>query len=198
MKKIITLAGALALLAFSCGEEEGVTPQEPDRLEPTSPANVLKDVAIAFNQRDVNLLKAMLGPNFVFYFDPRDVGRDIGGYIIPESWSYDEFREATTNLFSRAHSINLTIDVGHVGEPGAGEKSYSVLDIETSLLVMVDESSGFLGEGFGDYEFEIYQGKTGGKFWRLTKWADKRYHAGDASRANEVASVGVILAYYRY
>jgi hypothetical protein len=187
----------IAFLALACGEEEVTGPQEPDRYMPTSPANVLKNVELAFDNRDINLLTAMLSTEFVFYFDPRDVGRNIGGYIIPESWSYDEFRDAAANLFSRAYSINLTIDVGHVGEPAPGKKSYNAPDVKTSLLVMVDDVSGFLGEGFGDYGFEIYRGKTGREFWRLIKWADHRYRGGDASPANKVASVGIILAYYR-
>lgn len=197
MKRMLLLAAALALFGLACSDEEEPAPP-PKQFEPSSPVNVLKNVELSFDRRDANLLSAMLGPGFVFHFDPRDVGRDIGGYIIPESWPYDEFREAAANLFSRAHSINLTIDVGHVGEPAPGKKSYSAPDIETSLLVMVDESSGLLGDGSGDYEFEIYQSKTGGEFWHLTTWADQRYRGGDAAPANEVASVGIILAYYRY
>jgi len=89
MKKMVILAAAVALLALSCGEEEGVAPQEPDRFAPTSPANVLKNVGLAFTNRDVDLLKAMLSTNFVFYFDPDDVGQRVPGsqYVIPESWN---------------------------------------------------------------------------------------------------------------
>jgi hypothetical protein len=110
VKKVIIAPVAIALLLLACGEE-GVTPTEPERLEPTSPVNVLKNVAISFNQRDINLLKAMLGPNFVFYFDPRDVGQNPpeSHYVIPESWNRGEFIEAVNDLYKKAFRVSLSI-----------------------------------------------------------------------------------------
>jgi hypothetical protein len=71
VKKIIIASVAVALLLLACFEEEGVTPRVPDRVEPTSPAHVLRNVEISFNQRDINLLKAMLSADFVFYFEAK-------------------------------------------------------------------------------------------------------------------------------
>jgi len=200
MKKMITLAAAVALLALSCGDEEGVTPLEPDRIEPTSPANVLKNVEISFNRRDIDLLKAMLSTTFVFYFDPDDVGQHPPGseYIIPESWSYTEFRTAVGNMFTKAYSISLTIPTGNVGTPRENETEYRADKIPISLLLMVDELNGYLADqGYCNYEFESYDSEAGKKCWRLTGWWDLTSgEPADGRLGVEPTSFGKLLAMY--
>ncbi len=200
MKKMVTLAAALALLALSCGDEEGVTPREPDRLAPTSPANVLENVEISFNQCDVDLLKAMLSTNFVFYFDPDDVGQHPPGsqYEIPESWSYTVFSHAVNNMFTKAYSISLTIPTGGVGNPGENETRYRADNISINLTVMVDELNGYRADqGFCDFAFESYTSETGKKCWRLTGWWDRTaVPAADVRFAARPTSFGKILAMF--
>ena len=198
MKKMITVAAALALLALSCGEEEGVTPQKPERLEPTSPVFVLKNVELAFNQRDINLLKAMLGPNFVFYFDPHDVGQYPPGkhYPIPESLSREEFLQAVSNMFRKAYSINLTISTGRVGTPGENETKYKAENVSLSLLVMIDSLNGYIADrGYCNFEFERYEA-AGKKYWRLTGWWDRTSEGYDEYPGIAPSSLGRILAMY--
>jgi hypothetical protein len=200
MKKMITLGAAFALLALSCGEEEGVTPQEPDRLEPTSPANVLKNVEISFNNRDVDLLKAMLSTTFVFYFDPDDVGQNPPGrrYEIPESWSYTEFWKAVDNMFTKAYSISLTIPTGNVGTPGENETKYSAENISINFLVMVDELNGYMADqGYCNFAFESYTSEAGKKCWRLTKWWDRTAVPADVRTGLATTSLGKILTLFR-
>jgi len=200
MKKIITLAAAVALLALSCGEEEGVTPREPDRLAPTSPANVLENVELAFNNRDVELLKAMLSTTFVFYFDPDDVGQNPPGkpYKIPESWSYAEFYNAVNNLYTEAYSIKLTIPTGNVGTPGENETTYRADKISISLLVMVDELNGYMADqGYCNFAFESYTSEAGKKCWRVTKWWDRTAVPADARLGVSPASLGKVFALFK-
>ncbi len=200
MKKAIIASVAVAVLTLACGEEEGVTPRVPDRVEATSPANVLKNVEISFNQRDVNLLKAVLSENFVFYFDPRDVGSSPPGsqYHIPESWSYTEFWHALNNMFDKAYSINLSIPTGRVGTPGENETTYRADNISLSLLVMVDELNGFVAEaGYCNFEFERYESAGGKKYWRLTKWWDRTSQGYDEYPGTGPASIGKVLALYK-
>ncbi len=202
MKKatIASVAVTLLLLMFACGEEEGVTPRAPDRVEPTTPANVLKNVAISFNQRDVNLLKAMLGPSFVFYFDPRDVGQRPPGktYLIPESWSRTEFLQAAKNMFDKAYAINLSIPTGRVGTPGENETTYRADNISLSLLVMIDELNGFIADGgYCNFEFERYESAGGKKYWRLTGWWDRTSEFFDEYPGVEPVSLGKVLVLYR-
>ena len=200
MKRITPIIVMLTLLALACGEEEGVTPTVPDRFEPTSPVNVLKNVEISFNRSDINLLKAMLSTNFVFYFDPRDVGSNPPGsqYRIPESWSYTEFWQVLNKMFRQAYSINLSISTSRVGSPGESETKYKADNVKISLLVMIDDLNGFIADGgYCNFEFERYEATSGKKYWRLTKWWDRTSECLDGYPGAEGASLGRVLALFR-
>ena len=200
MKKIILLVIALTLLALACNEDT-VTVNEDYRLLPTSPANVLKNVERAFNRRDINLLKGMLSENFVFYFDPDDVGQNPPGvpnYEIPEWWTYTTFWQAVSRMYTNAYSISLTIPTAGFGEPAPSEETYKAENISIKFLVMVDEENGYLADhGYCDFEFERYDGEEGRKFWRLTKWWDRTATSSDANPGVSPASFGKVLALYR-
>jgi len=198
VKKVLIFTIATAILLLACGEEEGVTPREPDRLEPTSPANVLKNVEISFNERATKILVSALSENFVFYFDPRDVGQSPPGseYIIPESWSYTEFWMALNKMFTRAYSISLSIPTGRVGEPGESETTYKAENISISLLVMIDDLNGFIADGgYCNFEFERYEA-AGKKYWRLTGWWDRTSPGYDENRGVAPTSLGRVLALF--
>ncbi len=201
MKKVIIASLTVAALTLACGGEEGVTPRQPDRLEPTSPANVLKNVAISFNQSDVNLLKAMLSESFVFYFDPRDVGSSPPGkpeYKIPESWSYTEFWSAAARMFHLAYAISLNIPTSRIGIPGERQTEYQVDNVNISLLVMVNELNGFIADGgYCNFAFEAYYNEKEGKRWRLTGWWDFTSVYADETPGLEPTSLGKILALYK-
>ena len=200
MKKILLSGMALTLLALACNEPP-VAVEEDYRLLPTSPAQVLKNVEIAFNQRDINLLKGMLSENFVFYFDPDDVGTNPPGvpnYRIPESWTYTDFWQAVSRMFTNAYSISLTIPTAGVGEPAPSEETYKAENISIKLLVMVDEVNGFIADtGYCDFQFERYDGEEGRKLWRLTKWWDRTATSSDANPGVAPTSFGKVLALYR-
>jgi hypothetical protein len=194
---VYALAAAGALLAVGCFED--VPPPRGDRVEPTTPARVLTNVAASFNQRDINLLKAMLSKNFVFYFDPRDVGKSPPGsnYIIPESWSYTEFWQALNNMFTTAYSIDLKIPTNPVGTPGENETTYRADNITLSLLVRLNELNCFFSDhGYCNFEFERYEGTSGKKYWRLTGWWDRTSEGYDANPGVGPSSFGKILALY--
>jgi hypothetical protein len=197
MKEMIPFAAALALLGLGCFED--VPPPPPEHPEPTAPANVLENVELAFNNRDVDLLKAMLSAEFVFYFDPKDVGERAPGrgYIIPEYWSYTEFWNAANNMFTEAYSISLTIPTDQVGTPGENETTYTAEKISISLLVMADELSGYLADnGYCNFDFESYTSKKGKKQWRLTNWWDHTAVPADCRTGVSPPSLGKVLAVY--
>ncbi len=196
---IVSVCVAAAALWLSCGGEEGVTKPTPERPEPTTPARVLKNVEIAFNQRDIGLLKAMLSENFVFYFDPNDIGsRPPGGkYIIPESWGYTELWQAIYNLFQKAYAIDMAINTDNVGAPAPGANTYCAENISVSLTVMVDPSNGFIVDGYCNFAFERYAAANGKNYWRLTKWWDHTCQGFDGPRTSEPTSLGRIFALYK-
>jgi hypothetical protein len=198
MKKAILSATAVAVLVLGCFKGEVTTPVETYPA-PTTPVNVLKNVEIAFNRGDINLLKAMLSPNFVFYFDPRDVGQSPPGshYVIPESWSYTGFWCAAQNMFRQAYSISLSIPTGQVGTPGEHENAYKADYISISLLVMLDELNGYRADGgYCNFEFEKYTAEDGKKYWRLTGWWDRTAAFNDEYTGVAPTSLGRILALF--
>jgi hypothetical protein len=198
VKRVFVIAAAAALLLAACKEESGVGPG-PTYPQPTSPAACLTCVEISFNQRDVNLLKAMLSERFVFYFDPDDVGQHPPGsqYVIPETWSYAEFRQAVQQMFFKAYSISLTIPTGGVGTPAPGQTTYLAENVTLRLLVMVDDLNGYIADGgYCNYEFERYEGAEGKKLWRLTGWWDNTAVCYDANPGVAPTSLGRVLALY--
>jgi hypothetical protein len=201
MKKILLSAMALTLLLVACGEEEGVAPNKDYRLVPTSPRAVLINIETAFNRRDIGLLKAMISPNFVFYFDPDDVGQTPPGgshYVIPESWSYTEFWKAIERLFEGAYRISLTIYAAGVGEPDPEATTYRAENIRLRILVMIDDVNGFLVDrGYCNFEFEKYRSEGGADRWRLTKWWDNTAVPADAKPGLAPTSLGRILSLFR-
>ncbi len=201
MNKLINLALALALLPLACGEEEPPPPPPPSPPEYTSPATVLKAVQISFNRREIDYLKKSLSPDFVFYFDPRDVGQSPPGgrYIIPESWSYDQFTKAAYTMLQVAYSISLLVRVEPLRRPGENVTTYKAEGVTISLLVMIDEYNGCLIDGgYCDFAFERYATEKGERLWRLTGWWDHTSEFFDEYHGVAPFSLGLVLAmYYR-
>ncbi len=198
MKKVIVgVIVVTALLALSCGEEEGITRPPLEYL----PADVIDGVELSFNQRNIDVLKKCLSPDFVFYFDPDDVGQNPPGkpgYEIPTSWSYTEFWRALSNLFAKAYSINLYISTSGIGTPGEKETRYKAENVRISLLVMVDEVNGFIADGgYCNFAFETYYNEKKEKSWRLTGWWDFTSDYFDRAPALIPTSLGKILAMYK-
>jgi hypothetical protein len=196
MMKVIVGVIVVTALALSCGEEEGIT--QPPRV--FLPADVLESVETSFDHRDIDLLDKCLSSDFVFYFDPDDVGQKPPGkeYEIPESWSYTEFWRALSNLFYRAYYINLYISSSRIGIPGEKEIRYKAENVSISLLVMVDELNGYIADGgYCNFAFGAYYNEKEGKQWRLTGWWDFTSVYADEAPGLEPTSLGKILAMYK-
>jgi hypothetical protein len=190
----------LLVAATACDEMyEPPGPPPPRWPDLTSPANVLRTVEASFNQRDIDLLRKSISPNFVFYFDPRDVGQTppTNNYLITESWPDEWFWNAAHNMFNEAYSINLSINTNGVGEPEPEENTYRADNIDLALLVMVDELNGYVADGYCNFEFESYPTKEGKKHWRITNWWDRTAPVNGKSNGIKPMSLGRILATYR-
>ncbi len=196
MKKVIIGVIVVTALALSCGEEEGITRPPPSNV----PADTIDAVEISFNQRDIDLLKRCLSPDFIFYFDPDDVGQNPPGstYIIPESWSYTGFWSALYNMLYRAYSINLYISTSRIGIPSEKETRYKAENVSISLLVMIDDLNGFIADvGYCNFAFEAYYNEKEEKRWRLIGWWDFTSAHADEAPGLEPTSLGKILALYK-
>jgi len=164
-------AAAAALLAAGCI----FSPPPPTGDIPidywASPDNVLTAIENSYKGRDINLYKGALDQEkFVFYFNPNDVGKPVGTYIIPISWTYTEDYEATGNMFQEAYTISLEIQP--VGKPPEGATEFIAYNVAINLLVMVDEVDGYRADqGYCNFKFKKYieEGKV---HWRLVQWWD--------------------------
>ncbi len=201
MRKVTTgVVVAAALLPLACGEEEGITRPRIPVPNPVYPADVIENVEHSFNQKDIDLLKKCLSSEFVFYFDPDDVGQKPPGkeYIIPTSWSYTEFWKASYNMFGKAYDVNLSIPTSRIGIPGENETTYKAENVSLSLLVMVDEYNGFIADGgYCDFAFEAYYNEQKEKRWHLTGWWDFTSVRADRLPGLEATSLGRILALFK-
>jgi hypothetical protein len=189
----------VAALTFTCGDNVIIN-GEIHPIEPTSPANVLKIVEISFNQRDIDLLKRALSTNFVYYTDPGELGRprpEGTPSRPPPIYSFTEFWHIAYNMFNGAYSITLSIPTGRVGEPGPEENTFRAGDVELSLLVAVDELSGYVADkGYCHFEFEKYKNEQGRDRWRLTKWWDDTEGGADEPPGFERVPLWYILSLY--
>ncbi|MCP4231480.1 MAG: hypothetical protein GY771_15210 [bacterium] len=192
MKRILLISLTLTvLLGASCKETTG--PEDGVDRTPDTPEKCLYGVEYSFNHYNIGLYKAMLSPDFTFYFNPSDVGKDVDGYTIPSSWGYEEDWTATDNMFNNAYEITMELPEGDVGDPPEGATTYTASNIGISLLVMFDKDNGILADkGTCEYVFEkVVEGDE--TYWVIKDWRDFTYKKKGA----ESASVGTIKAIYK-
>ncbi len=197
---IVVLASLLA--ATACEEMYPPPPPPPPSRWPdsTSPATVLKTVEVSFTVRNIEYVKKSLSPEFIFYPDPRDMGRTPppNNPETPSSWDYESFCNVVSNMFNEAYSINLSIITRGVGEPEPEEKTYLADNIDLTLVVMVDEKHGYIADkGYCNFEFESYPTEERKRNWRLTKWWDRTSEVNGKSNGIKSSSLGRILAMYQ-
>ncbi len=185
MKRILfTFISLGIVLGIACNETTG-----PD-IQGVTPTERIYNVELSFNARDVTLFERQLTDDFTFYFNENDVGNDVNGYIIPESWNRDDISRAVDNLLELAHDVNLQLPEEDVGTPPEGATTYTADNIAVSLLVMVDENNGFIAnKGMLEFTFENTP-VSGIDQWSIIEWKDFTY----AKKGVESTSFGDILA----
>jgi len=193
MKRILLITLALAVLL-------GVACKDPVAPEPTyyasSPVQCISYLEQAFNDRDISIFEKQLSPDFTFYFNEADVGKEVNDYTIPESWDYDHERRAVWNIFrpydeGGAYDVSMQLSENDVGTPPEGATEYTAENIGISLLVMVDEDIGYITNK-GTLMFNFEKANNGTEdYWRITDWRDVTY-AGKRTGY----SLGEMKAYY--
>lgn len=188
----------LALVFLSCGGPEGLS-SGPDiaMLEPTDPKYVLFNVCVGFEERHRKILKANLCDDFIFHFDPEDVGANVNGYIIPKYWTLDEFYAAAANIFAAAYVIDCTLSYRGIGTPGPGETEFRAEDVRLGFRVLVDRLNGYeTYGGYCDFEFRGYAPGDGKTYWRVSRWWDRTYVEPPGDYEIVDTTLGRILAMY--
>jgi len=188
MKRALLSLIVIGLLFAACDD---VIIEPPERT-PATPTDCAYFLEVSFNTQDIQLYKSCLSPDFTFYFDPEDVGRDIDGYIIPESWDYEEDWNAVHNMFTDAYDVSFNIAESEIGNPEEGETEYLAEDIPVQLLVMIDENNGFNGNGICDFTFGTYD-SNGQTYWRIKDWWDGRQTGGERG----FSTIGIIKVLFK-
>lgn len=179
MKRLAYLIRGLLMAAALLGlagclfnpPETKPTAELPD-IENTTPANVLRNIERAYNQKDYQLYKKCLAPSYVFYFNPQDVGYVIGEYTIPVSWNQVEDLDAARAMFNEAYSIMMDIPAENIKDPEQGETTFRTGQVEMQLTLLTAPGTGYMiGAGYCIFEFERYY-ENGNPLWRMTKWWD--------------------------
>lgn len=194
MKRIILILLSLTVLfGLACNEETITNPIPEKDYTADSPVECIYNLELSFNSRDIELYRAMLSPNFTFYFNQQDVGNDIDGYIIPTSWGYEEDWQATQNMFNQTYDISMQLPENDIGAPPEGATEYTAENVTVSLLVMVDENNGFIANK-GYLEFTFVKVNGGGEdYWVIKDWRDFTY----ARKGIDSASLGEIKAVFK-
>jgi len=188
----VTAAGLVfaTLLSFTACDDGGTT------LPPfgNTPAQVLEALERAFQERDAELLGQLLDTDFTFYFDPNDVGKEVGDYTIPESWGREDMLTACGNMITEAYSIDIRLTSTEVGEPDEGATEFLANNVQIRLLVMEDPVYGALAQGFCDFGF-VNDDSAGYDDWTIIDWWDRTAVSG-TFESTEESSLGEILALY--
>jgi hypothetical protein len=169
-------------LAPGCNEH-ATGPDPPDYLPQDSPENVIANLELAYNARDLDAYARLFAEDFVFQFDPQDLtdrGLPPGMVFRFEDDSLSTrhmFRNeiADRDLHVSRIRLELTFNASvPVNEPGhEGERR--ILVSNTSLRV--DTQSDFTMVVAGDRaEFFFRRGRTPGAsestVWYIVRWRD--------------------------
>jgi hypothetical protein len=168
----------IVILAFSCFSEPTTPPQGNWYPDFASPYQCISNLVYCFGNyqtepKIIDKYKQVLDLTYVFYFKPDDIGQDVGGYIIPTFWTYDEDWQATNNMFNQAYSIDFKIPTliqgeDAFGKPAEEDTTFLKSNVNISLTLMVDSSNGYIATGYCDFKFV----KNENGEWHLSEWRD--------------------------
>ncbi len=86
-----------------------------------TPGKTLESLAWVWtSNREIENYSALLTADYLFYWDPNDVGDVMPqtGYQIPQSWDRETDVQATGNMFAQAYDIRLQVlNAGDFDDP---------------------------------------------------------------------------------
>jgi len=185
----------IASVLLGCGVTVIDPPPEPP---PTlsNPAGTIELIEEAFSNADIGELDKGFTAGFTFHFDEDDVGKQVGEYTIPESWTSDDFFYALDSMFSDAYAVNAEFSTSNVGNPGLDDTVFVADKVLINFIVMVDPVTGYWAKGAVTFEFTAEYNEKNEKEWLVTAWRDFTASAGSGGRNVEEVSFGEILAMF--
>jgi hypothetical protein len=101
-RRSASLAALAMLLACACADDEPTRPDRPLYLPPTSPENVLQNLATAHRRMDIDAYDAQFHEQFRFLVSPYD---DIG----VEYFDRVEDHYSTENMFNNIDDVEIAL-----------------------------------------------------------------------------------------
>ncbi len=109
---------ALAGFAWGCGEELVGDPGDlpPGYLPQTSPENVLQNLQVSYQRREIEEYVKLLDPVYIFKFQQADIPPDLPR----EYWNRDEDSTMVAALFDNPDVVRISLDFGPFAAEDAG------------------------------------------------------------------------------
>lgn len=173
---LVLVTGALGLGA--CND----TPTNPARsvyLEPTSPENVVQNLALAYRRQEIEPYAKLLAPEFVFKFQPVDVAE-----LLIDQWGKDQDVAGTGGLFGTPMVGDIRINLPHdpaaaPTEPGfdPGVMKIRVRPTQLEVDQIAGNNAGITYQVDGDIQDMFFRpGKAdlgeNPDHWFLFEWRD--------------------------
>lgn len=164
-------------------------PEDPYK-PPTSISNILDNLRLSYTNMDDVAYEKLLDDSYLFVFDPRDLGDEIGWY--DETWGRSEEIDSARNMFAGqenrngqvAQEIRLAFDAGQpqVSDENPEEWMMVILTGVDLAVTTIKSSSGdtWILQTPGGYEAHLHLIQTeeefedtGDRIWKIAMWEDK-------------------------
>lgn len=143
---------------------------------PDSPENVLRNLMLAYNQKDIDLYKSCLDKEFRFHVVSQqapEIGQDW--------WGYEQEIEFHNNLFSKGSSdgrhsapnnifLNLEIPPASLWQKDnqVGHENWIIISCPFYLQLSYSGRTDIVANGFAKFHLKPSQGK-----WHIAIWVDE-------------------------
>ncbi|MEZ4650792.1 MAG: hypothetical protein R3E97_18820 [Candidatus Eisenbacteria bacterium] len=199
------LVGLLAISTAGClfsPDTKDPKPTRSDYKPQTSPANVLANLIMAYNRRNVDeYAKLFDTTEFTFRFDPVDLEGENND--LPEFWGWPVEFEVTKNMFESDEVFRIALEFDNGPVQDVSEEDGEQVDLSwkkmtvTSVHLEVEANNPadptdnvvFLVQGdralffFKEYPTDLIEDENGNlnPRWRITEWRDIRIDARPVS-----------------
>jgi hypothetical protein len=185
----VVLAVTLSLLG-GCSDDSKKVIEDPipdPYTKPTSVSNVLYNLKLSYNLRDLAKYRECFVDEYVYVFDPVDVG---GEHNIPELWGKADEILSAAHLFAnqpnvdgyRCDSLSLSFTAG-VEQPSSIDGSWRMVTLSQVQLIVYaqQEDNGEplwyeVNNDRADLHFvrtaEV-EPVSGERIWKIVYWVDK-------------------------
>ncbi|HNQ43763.1 MAG TPA: hypothetical protein PKI59_05010 [Candidatus Cloacimonadota bacterium] len=152
----------------------------------SSPEEVLRNLERAYKEKNINIFKALLHPDFRFELlssEVNQIGVDVDGDHVNDSWwGYDKEVEFTTNMFYHgstdglypvADKIDLRLQIppqdNWQADPEVGHESWIIIPCNFDLILSYNSmNTSYVANGVARFYLRKDEGR-----WSIAIWRDE-------------------------